>query len=142
MDGLVFGVYASKNGQSSEKVSVNMTVATLAQIDMLVDQGHYFNRSDFINQAVREALAQKQPLIERAIEQEKSTEQTWFLGIYGLEKKELLEAQASGEKLRIRGYGLLIISPELDELVMEVVESIQIRGKIRCSAAVKEKFGL
>ena len=49
---------------SSEKVSVNMNVGTLSRIDLLVDLGYYSNRSDFINQSVRQALDQKQSIIE------------------------------------------------------------------------------
>ena len=48
---------------NSEKVSVNMNVGTLSQIDVLVDLGYYSNRSDFINQAVRQAIDQKQSII-------------------------------------------------------------------------------
>ena len=44
--------------ETSEKVSVNMNIATLSQIDLLVDKGYYSNRSDFINQSVRQALGQ------------------------------------------------------------------------------------
>ena len=46
--------------EKTEKVSVNMNIGTLSQIDILVDNGFYSNRSDFINQAVREALKDKQ----------------------------------------------------------------------------------
>lgn len=46
---------------SSEKVSVNMNVSILSAIDLLVDGGYYSNRSDFINQAVREALSSSRP---------------------------------------------------------------------------------
>ena len=49
--------------ENNEKVSVNMNIGTLSQIDLLVDQGFYSNRSDFINQAVREYLNQKQERI-------------------------------------------------------------------------------
>ena len=44
------------SGNLTEKVSVNINTSTLAAIDLLVDNGHYFNRSDFINQALREAI--------------------------------------------------------------------------------------
>ena len=49
---------------NTEKVSVNMNIGTLSQIDLLVDQGYYSDRSDFINQSVREALNLKQERIK------------------------------------------------------------------------------
>ena len=52
-----------KNMSNTEKVSVNMNIGTLSQIDLLVDQGYYSDRSDFINQSVREALNLKQERI-------------------------------------------------------------------------------
>ena len=48
---------------NTEKVSVNINIGTLSQIDLLVDQGFFSNRSDFINQAVREYLNGKQEQI-------------------------------------------------------------------------------
>ena len=61
--GNMFGVSAGRTAPATEKVSVNMNIATLAQIDLLVDQGHYSNRSDFINEAVRQSLEQKRCLL-------------------------------------------------------------------------------
>ena len=60
------------NEMYSEKVSVNMNSATLASIDLLVDNGYYSNRSDFINQAVRESLRERQSIIDRIVEKNES----------------------------------------------------------------------
>lgn len=100
--------------EMSNKVSVNMDIGTLAQIDLLVDQGHYSNHSDFINQAVRQTLERNGLMIERAIQQVQS--KNWFLGIY--------------------------INPALDELVLEYVEGIQVKGKVLCSEQIKQAFNL
>jgi Arc/MetJ-type ribon-helix-helix transcriptional regulator len=117
-----------------------MDIGTLAQIDLLVDQGHYSNRSDFINQAVRQTLEKNGLMIDRAIQQVQS--KNWFLVVYTLSRDTLLEAQKNNEKIVISGYGLLNISPELDELVLENVLEIQIKGKVRCSDQVKKAFNL
>ena len=54
----------------AEKVSVNINTATLSSIDLLVDNGYYSNRSDFINQAVRAELQRQQSVTERIIRRE------------------------------------------------------------------------
>ena len=61
------------NDNYSEKVSVNMNSSTLSSIDLLVDNGYYSNRSDFINQAVRTALQQHQSTIDRIVDANKRT---------------------------------------------------------------------
>ena len=60
--------YNAGPNKGMDKISVNMNPAVLSQIDLLVDNGYYSNRSDFINQAVREALGRQQTAIDRIVE--------------------------------------------------------------------------
>ena len=89
----------------SEKVSVNINSSTLSSIDLLVDNGYYSNRSDFINQSLREGLQKHQNTIDRIIE--KKTEfnsespNQWFIGVYGLEKQEIEKAKSQGKEIGI-----------------------------------------
>lgn len=126
--------------ETSEKVSVNMNIATLSQIDLLVDKGYYSNRSDFINQAVREALHEKKSVIEETSKQQNDLDFRWFIGVMSLEKEELLKSKENQVKLKIKGYGLLGIDSELDDLVIENVESISVKGKVICSDRIKNHF--
>ncbi|MCH5325147.1 MAG: hypothetical protein J1E39_08025 [Eubacterium sp.] len=128
--------------ETSEKVSVNMNIATISQIDLLVDKGYYSNRSDFINQAVRQALDEKKSIIEEAGKRQSELDFRWFIGVMSLDKEELLKAKENQTKIKIKGYGLLGINGELDELVIENVESIAVRGKVVCSDMVKKHFGM
>ena len=63
---------------NTEKISVSMNIGTLSQIDMLVDQGYYSNRSDFINQAVREALHQRREDVQAIKKQNTISGNIWF----------------------------------------------------------------
>ncbi len=128
--------------ETSEKVSVNMNIATLSQIDLLVDKGYYSNRSDFINQAVRQALGEKRAIVEETSRQQSELDFRWFIGVMSLEKEELLKAKENSIKIKIKGYGLLCIDGELDDLVLENVESVAVRGKVICSDRIKEHFKL
>ena len=126
--------------ETSEKVSVNMNIATLSQIDLLVDKGYYSNRSDFINQSVRQALNEKSSVIEEMSKQQNALDFRWFIGVKSLEKEELLKAKENRVKIKIKGYGLLGIDSELDDLVVENVESVAVKGKVICSDKIKKHF--
>lgn len=128
--------------EANEKISVNMNIATISQIDLLVDKGYYSNRSDFINQAVRQILDEKKSIIEEVSRRQSDLDFNWFIGIMSLDKEELLKAKADHIKIKIKGYGLLGISSELDDLVVENVESIAVKGKIVCSDTIKKHFGI
>ena len=126
--------------ESSEKVSVNMNIGTLSQIDLLVDLGYYSNRSDFINQSVRQVLDQKQSVIENETQRRRESNGDWFIGIYVFTEDQLLSAKAKGKKIRVSGYGVVVIDKKLDDLALEVIESIDIKGKIIASLRIKDKF--
>ncbi len=125
---------------SSEKVSVNMNIGTLSQIDLLVDLGYYSNRSDFINQSVRQTLDQKQSIIENEALRHRETNRDWFTGIYVFTEDQLVRAKETGKKIRVGGYGVVVIEKKLDDLALEVVESINIKGKIIASQKIKNAF--
>lgn len=130
----------------TEKVSVNINTSTLSAIDLLVDNGYYSNRSDFINQALRAELQRQQSVTERLIrrsEQEAENENSWFIGIFGVTARMIEESFAKGETMDVKGYGLLIIHEGCDEeKLFQVIRSIQVRGRVKASAAVKAHYGV
>ena len=125
---------------TTEKVSVNMNIGTLSQIDLLVDLGYYSNRSDFINQSVRQALDQKQAVIENESSRQRENNSNWFIGIYAFSEEQLLRAKEKGKKIRLSGYGLVVVDERLDDLALETIESIDIRGRIIASPRIRERF--
>ena len=127
---------------NTEKVSVNINIGTLSQIDLLVDQGFYSNRSDFINQAVREYLNNKQDKIRAEEENYDKWNFIWFIGLRALLKNELEPVKTQGRQKEIRGYGVLLIDESLDDLVIETISSIQVKGKVKCSDRIKEHYQL
>lgn len=129
---------------NTEKVSVNVNIATLSSIDLLVDNGYYSNRSDFINQAVRSALQQHQSTIDRIIEKNmKQKNEGWFLGICGYTAEDIEKMYQAGENFDIRGYGLLVVDKNCDlQKLYAVVRSIHVKGKVRCCPEVKAHYGI
>ena len=135
----------TNTGNLTEKVSVNINTTTLAAIDLLVDNGHYFNRSDFINQALREAVARNESNIQRASEEAGKTLRSgyWFMGVSGLTEDEVDEILRSGKTRSITGYGVLRIDPEIPaEKVFAAISGIRVRGRVSCTPEVREHYDL
>ena len=135
----------TNTGNFTEKVSVNINTTTLAAIDLLIDNGHYFNRSDFINQALREAIARNEANIQRASEEsgKKLTGGYWFIGVSRLTEPEVDEILRSGKPRSISGYGVLSVDPNIPaEKVFAAISEISIRGKVSCSPEVREHYNL
>lgn len=135
------------NENFSEKVSVNINTSTLSGIDILVDNGYYSNRSDFINQALRESLQKHQKTIDRIVDMKTDNAgenpNRWFIGVYSMEKREIENAKAGGKKITVTGYGALVIDEAIDEnILFEVVQSIKVKGKVFCKKSISEHYGL
>ena len=134
------------NEDLSEKVSVNVNTSTLSRIDLLVDNGYYSNRSDFINQAVRELLREERSVIDGIIERNahpRNGETGWFIGVSGLTAKEVEAMYQAGEKIKLLGYGVLTVDQDCDEeKLFATVESIKVKGKVVCSDSVKAHYGI
>lgn len=125
-----------------EKVSVNINTSTLSAIDLLVDNGYYSNRSDFINQALRESIQRHQSTIDR-IADRSIGDRIWFMGVYNLSSADLKEISVSKKQIPITGYGLLIIDERCDEAALfSSISEIRIKGKVICSQSVKDHYSL
>lgn len=133
-------VYSS---QLTEKVSVNVNTSTLAAIDLLVDHGYFSNRSDFINQALREAVQSQEGNIRRISQQigENLRSAQWFMGLMVLTEKDVDELLEKGKKINITGYGVLCIDHDIpEEKLFAAVEKINVRGKVACTHSVKVHY--
>ena len=134
------------NEMLSEKVSVNINSSTLSNIDLLVDNGYYSNRSDFINQAVRSALQQHQTTIDRIIDRHTGAQDdgnSWFIGLCGFTAGEIEELYQEGRSITVKGYGVLCIDEDCDrEKLYAVVRSISIRGRTICPADIRKHYGI
>ncbi len=130
----------------NEKVSVNINSSTLSGIDLLVDNGYYSNRSDFINQALRSALQQHQTTIDRIVAQHFDRQKQgkfWFMGVAGLQADDVRKLYEEGKQIDIKGYGVLTVDRACrEEMLFSVVKSIQVKGKVLCEPNVKAHFGI
>ena len=119
--------------EKTEKITVNLGPVDLGQIDLLVQEGFYSNRTDFIRTAVRTQIATHAEVVKRTI-----TRKTLVLGVQHYTRQDLEAVRATGETLQINVLGLVSIAEDVSpELALATIHSIEVLGAFRASAAVK-----
>lgn len=117
----------------SEKITINLGFVDLGQIDLLVSEGFYGNRTDFIRTAIRNQLNRHSDAVNQAV-----ARKTLVLGLQHFSAADLRAVKASRQKLRIRVLGLASIAPEVTpELALATIESLDVLGALHASPAVK-----
>jgi Arc/MetJ-type ribon-helix-helix transcriptional regulator len=117
----------------SEKLTLNLGYVDLGKIDLLVRDGFYSNRSDFIRTAIRNQLALQGADIDRSV-----TRNTLDLGLREFTRAELEKHLERREKLTIQVVGLARIAPDVSpELAAATIGSITVLGALQASSAVK-----
>jgi Arc/MetJ-type ribon-helix-helix transcriptional regulator len=117
----------------SEKLTLNLGFIDLGSIDLLVRDGFYSNRSDFIRTAVRNQLATHADTAKKA-----ASRLTLELGFRTYARQDLEAIQAEGKRLQIRVLGLAVIADDVTpDLARATIESIIVLGALHASAEVK-----
>jgi Arc/MetJ-type ribon-helix-helix transcriptional regulator len=118
---------------ADEKITLNLGYVDLGQIDLLVQEGFYANRTDLIRTAIRNQLAVHADAVKQSV-----ARKTLVLGIQHFSADELRAAQAAGQKLQIRVLGLATIAPDVSpKLALATIESVVVLGALHASPAVK-----
>ena len=117
----------------SEKITINLGFIDLGQIDLLVSEGFYGNRTDFIRTAIRNQLSTHADAVKQVV-----ARKVLVLGLQHFSADNLLTIQAAGQTLQIRVLGLVTIANEVTpELALATIESIEVLGALQASPAVK-----
>jgi Arc/MetJ-type ribon-helix-helix transcriptional regulator len=117
----------------TEKITINPGPVDLGQIDLLVREGFYSNRTDFIRTAIRNQLATHAEAVRQTV-----ARQTLVLGVQHFSRRDLEAVRDAGERLRIEVLGLASIADDVSpELALETIESVIVLGAFRASSAVK-----
>jgi len=117
----------------SEKITINMGFVDLGHIDLLVAEGFYSNRTDFIRTAIRTHLSTHSDVLRQAV-----TRKMLVLGLQSFSAADLEAVRAAGEKLQIRVLGLAVIDPNVSPaLAIAAIDSVTVLGALHASPAVK-----
>ncbi len=118
----------------SEKITINLGFVDLGQIDLLVQEGFYSNRTDFIRTAIRNQLDRHDESVRKSVSRHQLD-----LGLRHYSRADLEAVQAAGETLHIQVLGLAVIAPDVDaELARATIASIHVLGALQASPDVKE----
>jgi Arc/MetJ-type ribon-helix-helix transcriptional regulator len=126
-------IAARPKGGETEKITINLGPVDLGQIDLLVEEGFYSNRTDLIRTAIRNQLA-----IHAQVVSETVTRRALVLGMQHFSKSDLEAARAAGERLEIQVLGLASIAADVSpELALDTIASIGVLGAFHATPAVK-----
>ncbi len=121
----------------TEKITINMSVVDLGQVDLLVEEGFYSSRTDFIRTAIRNQLSTHADVVKQTV-----TRRTMVLGAVGYNRRDLEQVRQAGSMLDIRVVGLAGIAEDVTpELALATIQSIEVHGVLRASPAVREALG-
>ncbi|MDB5945834.1 MAG: CopG family transcriptional regulator [Ramlibacter sp.] len=124
---------ASTTKPVDEKITINIGCVDLGQIDLLVQEGFYANRTDLIRTAIRNQLTTHGEAVRDVV-----ARKTLALGIQHYSAADLLAVKAAGEKLQIRVLGLACIADDVTpKLALATIESVTVLGALHASPAVK-----
>ncbi len=116
-----------------EKITINMGPVDLGQIDLLVREGFYQNRTDFIRTAIRNQIGEHAEAVKQTV-----VRKELVLGLQNYTRSELEAVRAAGETLEIKVLGLASIANEVSpELALRTIASLEVLGAFRASPAVK-----
>jgi Arc/MetJ-type ribon-helix-helix transcriptional regulator len=117
----------------SEKITINLGYVDLGHIDLLVQEGFYSNRTDFIRTAIRNQIERHSDVVRQAV-----TRKSVDLGLRHFTREDLEAAKEAGQMLDIRVLGLATIAPDVTpELARATIASMTVLGALHASAAVK-----
>ncbi len=116
-----------------EKITINMAPVDLGQIDLLVGEGFYQNRTDFIRTAIRNQLGTHAEAVRQTV-----ARKTLVLGLQRYSRDDLEAVRAAGEMLEIKVLGLASIAEDVSpELALATIDSVDVLGAFRASRTVK-----
>ena len=118
----------------TEKMTINLGVVDLGQIDLLVQEGFYSNRTDLIRTAIRNQLTVHAEEVKRTI-----ARRTMVLGLQHFAKADLERALAAGEMLQIQAVGLVRIANDVTpKLARDTIGSVTVLGAFHAPPAVRK----
>ena len=117
----------------SEKITINLGYVDLGRIDLLVQEGFFSNRTDFIRTAIRNQLSSQSEEVSRSIDRH-----TLDVGLLELGVADLEAARAAGEMLHVKVVGLVRISSDVTpELALQTIGSLTVLGALQANPQIK-----
>jgi Arc/MetJ-type ribon-helix-helix transcriptional regulator len=118
----------------TEKITINMSVVDLGKVDLLVQEGLYSNRTDFIRTAIRGQIKTHDFEVQQSVQRH-----SFGIGVYHFSREDLEQVKADGKSLTITTIGLLHLADDISpELAADTIDEIRVRGAFRAPESVKQ----
>lgn len=128
------GVSQRPDGERTEKITINIGLVDLGEIDLLVQEGFYANRTDFIRSAIRAQLATRAQAVSQSV-----SRKTLQLGVRHITRSELEGLRERAETTELRVLGLATIADDVTpELARDTISYVEVLGSLKTSAAVRQ----
>ena len=126
-------VVVRRKEAESEKITINLGYVDLGHIDLLVQEGFYSNRTDFIRTAIRNQLGSHGDVLKQTV-----ARRSMVLGLQRYTRAELERVRKAGEQLHIQVLGLASIDDDVPaKLAAQTIASISVLGALRASSTVR-----
>lgn len=118
----------------TEKITLNIGSVDLGRIDLLVQEGFYSSRSDFIRTAIRNQLERQKTAVDSI-----SMRKSMVIGTLSYTRKDLEEKKKNKEKINVKVIGMFILTDDVTpQLALDTIQSVTIRGVFKAPDDVKE----
>jgi Arc/MetJ-type ribon-helix-helix transcriptional regulator len=117
----------------TEKTTVNVGIVDLGRVDLLVQEGFYASRADFIRTAIRNQLERQKSAVDSI-----STRKSMVIGTLGYSRSDLEEKRENSEMVNVKVIGLFILADDVTpELALDTIQSVTVRGVFKAPEDVK-----
>jgi Arc/MetJ-type ribon-helix-helix transcriptional regulator len=124
----------SSKMSETEKITVNIGSVDLGRIDLLVQEGFYSSRADFIRTAIRNQIDRQRSAVDSI-----TTRKSMVIGTLSLSRKELEQKRIENEMINVKVIGMLILTDDITpELALETIKSVTVRGVFKAPEDVKQ----
>jgi Arc/MetJ-type ribon-helix-helix transcriptional regulator len=118
----------------TEKITVNLGIVDLGRVDLLVQEGFYASRADFIRTAIRNQLERQKTAVDSI-----TTRKSMVIGTLSYNRKALEEKRANSEMVNVKVIGMFLLADDVTpELALDTLQSVTVRGVFKAPEDVKE----
>ena len=118
----------------TEKITVNIGIVDLGRVDLLVQEGFYASRADFVRTAIRNQLERQRSTVDSI-----TTRKSMVIGTLSFNRHELDQKREDNEMINVKVIGMFILTDDVTpQLALDTIQSVTVRGVFKAPEDVKE----
>ena len=118
----------------TEKITVNVGIVDLGRVDLLVQEGFYSSRADFIRTAIRNQLERQKSAVDSI-----TNRKSMVIGTLSFNRGELEKKRENKEMINVKVIGMFILGDDVTpQLALDTIQSVTVRGVFKAPEDVKD----